>query len=316
MWLLSVADYPLFIYILIFNFLNTKLFIAVLGLKSRSSLRMFGSPAYSDLFNHEEGVWKNNRAYYPDDQILPSPTYIFGYGSLIWRPGDLLKDFEVFHCKAKGWRRMFAQRSWDHRGTREFPGLVATIIDDMTLESAGWKASFEEASVCEGVCYLIPPLRMKEVMDELDWRERGGYSRVIIDVIFSENTPHFQAGETASVVVFTGQPINPNFFLPVISHPSERDWTLQRLINIIAYARGPSGANADYVLNLAEHLREVGVHDTHLNELAKRVQLRLNKGSHDKTLAWPSSWRIFSWGSNEYGIKHTIFHSLLLTMIQ
>lgn len=81
----------------------------------------------------ENGVWMGDMA--TSDDVLPTPLYMFGYGSLLWRPGDLLCDFPSHSCICSGWQRIFAQRSSDHRGSPEFPGFVATLVEASYLDS-------------------------------------------------------------------------------------------------------------------------------------------------------------------------------------
>jgi len=61
---------------------------------------------------------------------------------------------------------------------------------------------------------------------------------------------------------------NPNFLGPA---------PLDEMVAQILDARGKSGANSEYVLRLAESLRELGVEDEHVFELADGVASRARR---------------------------------------
>lgn len=81
-------------------------------------------------WNSALGVWEGNAAL--GTTAMPSPLWIFGYGSLCWK-ADFPSE-EQFVGRVSGWKRLFAQRSTDHRGTPAAPGLVATVLTDEQLE--------------------------------------------------------------------------------------------------------------------------------------------------------------------------------------
>lgn len=193
------------------------------------------------------GVWKNNRAKSSASGSLSigPPFYLFGYGSLLWRPGDLEK-YSSYKCEALGGhRRVFAQRSCDHRGDVDFPGVVVTLVHEDTLssiaknneilkEEVGKKkerldvnaqmnnsepqeqAETKSDSVCHGLVWHLPDDQFDAVIAELDYREKGGYQREIVKIRLLEDTPYHVAGSITEAIVYVGNVDNPNFqlFLP------------------------------------------------------------------------------------------------------
>lgn len=237
----------------------------------------------SRSWDHENGVWLDHRAAQPID--LPSPLYILGYGSLIWRPSDLLSTCQSFQCTALHWQRFFAQRSCDHRGTPLFPGLVLNLVDDSTMEEFGYRTKADRPSSLKGLLWLVPPTLAEAVVEDLDYRERGGYQRHLIDVVMDTASPHHSAGDTVRAIVYTGPRDNPMFCLPNLSvaggidSDHARRWAyshaLQIMSETIAAAVGPSGRNTDYLCNLESYLGRLEMRDPSLTELVRRVRLTL-----------------------------------------
>jgi len=91
-------------------------------------------------FDHEKGVWIGSMARSRDDFTFPSPLYLFGYGrfiwlenkssfcSLCWKPEPLLQGQPTHLALIKGFKRRFCQKSTDHRGTPNSPGVVCTLM--------------------------------------------------------------------------------------------------------------------------------------------------------------------------------------------
>ncbi len=161
-----------------------------------------------------------------------SGTWIFGYGSLVWRPA--FNFVEVEPAWIEGWGRRFWQGSTDHRGVPGAPGRVVTLVAE-----AGQR--------CWGRAYRVEPESEAAVMEGLDRREQGGYRREQVEV-------HLEGEVERSVrgLLYRAVPGNPNYL---------GEGSLSEVAAQVRRARGPSGSNLEYVRELAAALRELGVED-------------------------------------------------------
>ncbi len=166
---------------------------------------------------------------------MTGPTWVFGYGSLIWRQGFPYLDARPAYVT--GWERRFWQGSHDHRGVPQDPGRVVTLIP-----SAGRR--------CYGRAFLIEP----EVFDHLDHREINGYQRFRVDLGL--------AGEQVPGVMYVASPENPAYL---------GDAPMDEMVAQIRRCAGASGTNVEYVLELARSLRELDEFDHHVEALAARL---------------------------------------------
>jgi glutathione-specific gamma-glutamylcyclotransferase len=168
-----------------------------------------------------------------------SGVHVFGYGSLIWRPGFTFRSRVRAHVE--GWARRFWQGSTDHRGVPGAPGRVVTLVP-------------MPGARCEGMLYELCG-DAEQVLAALDVREQGGYVRAQVEA-------HTVDGAVAAWTWIAG-PENPEW---VGEH------AIEALALHIAGSHGPSGSNAEYVLRLAEALREHGIDDEHVLALAQRLR--------------------------------------------
>ncbi len=169
--------------------------------------------------------------------------WIFGYGSLIFRP-----DFpfvERRRARAPGFVRRFFQGSPDHRGTPEDLGRVVTLVID-------------PSGATEGVAYRVDEPDEDAVLRALDEREQGGYVRTHLTVSFVDQA----ATHSVNATTWIAHPGNPYWLGPDADHA---------IVERIARARGPSGANRDYVLRLRDALRSEAIDDPHVEALAQRI---------------------------------------------
>jgi cation transport protein ChaC len=171
-----------------------------------------------------------------------SETWIFGYGSLLWKqdfPFDEAKPAFVY-----GWERRFWQGSTDHRGEPEAPGRVVTLVRSI-------------GAVCRGVAFRLRHEERDQVLEHLDFRERGGYRRVEADL-------HVSHARTVPGLIYLADETNPHFLGPAC---------IGTMAAQIRAACGMSGPNVEYVRRLAQSLRELGAHDPHVFTLDERLAI-------------------------------------------
>jgi len=233
----------------------------------------------------------------------PRPCWIFGYGSLIFRPD--MPFLERRRARLRGWSRRFWQWSTDHRGEPWRPGRVVTLAP-------------APGESCWGVAYRVDEVTADRILADLDVRERGGYVRMEIEIELAvcrtceaqaeqdrqtgrgggrmepaakpartlaaldaveldgseRSAPGLEQAsgaspadpapvERARAVTFQAWPGNRNYAGPAPLH---------EIAGQVLASTGPSGTNADYVRDLDAALRSLGVEDAHTAGLAARVR--------------------------------------------
>jgi cation transport protein ChaC len=167
--------------------------------------------------------------------------WVFGYGSLMWRPGFAFVERQaaVLH----GRRRAFCIYSVHHRGTPERPGLVLGL-------APGGSA--------RGAAYRVTGGDWPEVYAYLKEREQPTETYV-------ETQVHVRLADGRSVPTLA--------FLSDTAHPQwAGNLDLEQQARLIAGSSGLSGRNIDYLRDLVEHLRQDGVIDRGMERLLARVR--------------------------------------------
>lgn len=157
--------------------------------------------------------------------------WVFGYGSLMWRPG--FEHVERADALLRGYRRRLCVVSRHHRGTAARPGLV------MGLDRGG---------SCRGVAYRVPAPAVPETLAYLDEREIAHYpvyrrSGVTIDL---------RSGARIRAVSYTVDRREADY---------AGSLSVDEQAAIVAGAEGVSGRNTDYLRQTVEHIHAMGLRD-------------------------------------------------------
>lgn len=187
----------------------------------------------------------------PDAGTVTAPSHlvwVFGYGSLIWRPAMAYVARRA--GRVDGWARRFWQASTDHRGTAEAPGRVLTLVES---EGAVW-----------GMAYAIERAAWPEIEVALELREQQGYARLTVDIGLAAEDQTGPIIETVAGLLYLATPANPHFIGPE---------PLEVTAEVVRRSHGPSGSNVDYVLELDRTLNAMGAADPEVSALAERVRV-------------------------------------------
>lgn len=176
-----------------------------------------------------------------DSDLNNGDIWLFGYGSLIWRPDFPFVQQQV--AVVDGWVRKFWQGSHDHRGVPEAPGRVVTLLPATNQQVAG-------------MAFQIDRKDAREIFHALDYREKNGYERQLAPCLLVERALE------VNCIFYVATETNPAYLGPA---------PLTDLAQHINRASGPSGSNREYLLQLANALRQLNLPDDHVFALEREV---------------------------------------------
>jgi len=169
-------------------------------------------------------------------QLPAGNLWVFGYGSLLWRPG--FAYLEKQRARVFGYHRSLCVWSWHHRGRPESPGLV------LGLDAGG--------SVL-GMAYRVAASAREATLEYL-------YGREMVTPVYAPRLVRAETAEgSVQALTFTVDRNHDQYAgrLP-----------LAKALAVVCDAQGKSGQNREYVLKTASTLHELAVRDPAIQRLA------------------------------------------------
>ena len=164
--------------------------------------------------------------------------WVFGYGSLLWRPGFAYVERRV--ATLRGFTRSFCMSSVHYRGTHADPGLVLALDPDHSGE-------------CRGVGFRVAPDLADDTMAYLRERE------LISSAYMEQRHPiAFHNGGEAEAVCYVMDQSHDQY---------QGGLSIEEQATIIAKATGSAGPNDEYLFNTVAHLVELEISDPELERL-------------------------------------------------
>jgi len=165
--------------------------------------------------------------------------WVFGYGSLMWRPGFEYAD--KVPARLIGEHRALCVYSFDHRGTPEKPGLVLGL---------------DRGGACRGIAFRVAPKLREAAIEYLRAREQTTHVyREVMRSVWLNNSS--QQRVSALTYVADRSHVQYAGRLP-----------LNEQLRIVRQGHGRSGNNRDYVLATVKAIEAEGFRDEPLHRLA------------------------------------------------
>ncbi|HEY6257154.1 MAG TPA: gamma-glutamylcyclotransferase [Xanthobacteraceae bacterium] len=169
--------------------------------------------------------------------------WVFGYGSLMWRPGFDFRD--RVEARLTGAHRALCVYSFVHRGSPERPGLVLGL---------------DRGGACNGIAFQVAAADRAKTIAYLRAREQ-------VTAVYRECVRRVSLkGEPARVV-------------PALCYVVDRSHaqyagrlSLAEQLHHIRQGHGQSGPNRDYVIATVTAMEALGMRESELHLLAERLK--------------------------------------------
>jgi cation transport protein ChaC len=168
--------------------------------------------------------------------------WVFGYGSLMWRPGFAYQ--ERISARLVGLHRALCVFSFFHRGTPERPGLVLGL---------------DRGGMCRGVAYRVAGSARAKTIDYLRGREQvtAVYRETFRQIELEQ--PDRRRVRALCYTVDRGH----------VQYAGRL--TLAESLHHVRQGHGRSGPNRDYVLETVRAMEALGYRESDLHRLAQKL---------------------------------------------
>jgi cation transport protein ChaC len=199
----------------------------------------------------------------PNLENAAEDLWVFGYGSLMWRPGF---DYcERVEARLTGAHRALCVYSFVHRGTPERPGLVLGL---------------DRGGACAGIAFRVAAADRGQTIAYLRAREQAtGVYRECVRRIWLKGAPDAQIGARACAQIG----VQAGTQVPALCYVVDRSHVqyagrlpLAKQLHYIRQGHGQSGPNRDYVIATVAAMEALGMRESELHLLAQRLQ-----GTHE-----------------------------------
>ena len=176
------------------------------------------------------------------DQKEAGDLWVFGYGSLMWRPG--FEALERVPARLKGLHRALCVYSFVHRGTPERPGLVLGL---------------DRGGMCRGIAYRVAAAARAKTVAYLRGREQ-------VTSVYLETMRRVELEGAARRQVMALCYIVDRGHVQYAGRLS-----LAERLHHVRQGHGQSGPNREYVIEAVRALEALGYRETDLHLLAERL---------------------------------------------
>jgi glutathione-specific gamma-glutamylcyclotransferase len=167
--------------------------------------------------------------------------WIFGYGSLMWRPGFEYVASE--RALIRGYHRSLCVYSYVHRGTPQSPGLVLGL---------------DRGGSCHGIAFQIEPAKWDDTISYLRAREQ--VTKVYLET--TKRTYLTERQQTVDAITYIVDRKHQQYAGAL---------SPENILPHVLEGNGISGHCVDYVMNTVNHLRDMEIHDTTLEAVVERL---------------------------------------------